>query len=72
MRENVSVSLPEDLKAELDRWTSREHASRSDIVRRALSEYLFVRRYRALREEILPYGERAGVFTDDEVFDRVS
>lgn len=68
MRESISISLPEDLKAELDDAVRVEGVSRSDVVREAVREYLFIRRFRALRQELIPYAEAAGVFTDEDVF----
>ena len=68
MRESISISLPEDLKAELDEAVRVEGVSRSDVVREAVREYLFIRRFRALRQELIPYAEAAGVFTDEDVF----
>ena len=68
MRESISISLPEDLKAELDEAVRLEGVSRSDVVREAVREYLFIRRFRALRQELIPYAEAAGVFTDEDVF----
>ena len=72
VRESISISLPEEVKAELDRFSEREGVSRSDTVRAALQEYLFVRRLRALRAGMIPYAEAQGVFTDDDVFRVVS
>ena len=68
MRESISISLPEDLKAELDEAVRLEGVSRSDVVREAVREYLFIKRFRALRQELIPYAEAAGVFTDEDVF----
>ncbi len=68
MRESISISLPEDLKAELDEAVRVEGVSRSDVVREAVRDYLFIRRFRALRQELIPYAEAAGVLTDEDVF----
>jgi metal-responsive CopG/Arc/MetJ family transcriptional regulator len=72
VRESISISLPAELKAELDRAIATEGISRSDLVREALRDYLFARRFRALRAEMLPYAEAQGVFTDEDVFRLVS
>ena len=72
MRESLSISLPGDLKEKVDRYSQDAGMTRSDVVREALREYLFVRRFRALREELLPYGEAAGLHTDEDVFREVS
>lgn len=69
MRESISISLPADLKADLDEAVREEGVSRSDVVREAVREYLFVKRFRALRRELIPYAEAAGVYTDEDVFD---
>jgi metal-responsive CopG/Arc/MetJ family transcriptional regulator len=72
MRESISISLPEELKAELDRFTQAEGISRSDLVREALRDYLFARRFRSLRRELMPYAEAQGVYTDEDVFHTAS
>lgn len=72
MRESISISLPEELKAELDAVIRREGVTRSDVVREALKVYLFERRFRALRRELMPYAEAEGIFTDEDVFRDVS
>jgi metal-responsive CopG/Arc/MetJ family transcriptional regulator len=72
MRESISISQPEDIKAELDRFSEAQGTSRSDTVRAALQEYLFIRRFRELREQMVPLAEAQGVFTDEDVFRIVS
>ncbi|TVR67224.1 MAG: ribbon-helix-helix protein, CopG family [Gemmatimonadales bacterium] len=72
MRESISISLPKDLKDEIDRLTRAEGISRSDLVREALRDHLFSRRLRALRRELMPYAEAQGVYTDEDVFREVS
>ena len=72
VRESISISLPEALKVELDEAVQAEGVSRSDVVREALREYLFVRRFRELRRELMPYAEARGIFTDDDVFREAS
>ena len=72
MRETVSISLPEDIKKALDTAVSEEGVSRSDLVRQALSDYLFVRRFRRLRQDLMPHAQDQGIHTDDDVFARIS
>lgn len=68
MRESISISIPADLKADLDRFTEAEGVSRSDLFREALREYLFIRRFRALRRELMPYAAAQGLYTDEDIF----
>ena len=72
MRETVTVSLPRRIRQELDRVARREGVSRSDVLRVALEEHLFVRRFRALRQKMTVAAQARGVFTDEDVFNRVS
>lgn len=72
MRESISVSLPEEMKQALDSLSEAEGVTRSDVVREALHEYIYVRRLRKLRSRIMPYAEAQGVYTDEDVFREVS
>lgn len=72
MRESISISLPEDLKEDLDRFTRSEGITRSDVVREAVREYLFARRVRTLRQQLMPYAEAQGIYTDEDVFREIS
>jgi metal-responsive CopG/Arc/MetJ family transcriptional regulator len=72
MRSTITISLPEKVKAELDRICKTEGISRSDIVRESVRDYLFIRRFRALRKTMVAKALRQGVHTDQDVFNRVS
>ena len=72
MRQTVAVSLPEDLKKALDKACTEEGVTRSDLVRESLRDYLFLRRFRALRARLLAKAQAQGIYSDDDVFDRVS
>jgi len=72
MRETISISLPAELKADLDRYAEAEGVSRSEMARAAVREYLFLRRFRSLRAELVLYAEAQGIFTDEDVFRVVS
>jgi len=72
MRETISISVSEEIKADLDEVVRAEGLSRSDLVRQALKEFLFLRRFRALRSEMISHAQSQGIFTDDDVFDSVS
>ena len=73
MRETVSISLPEELKSALDEVVAEQGITRSDLVRQALQDYLAVRRLRRLRKELIPYyAEAQGIYSDEDIFKRVS
>lgn len=70
MSETIVIDLPEETKAALDDAVRVEGASRSKLVDSALKDYLFIRRFRSLREQMM--AQTSETYTDDEVFDRVS
>jgi predicted nucleic acid-binding protein len=41
------------------------------VLRTSLEDYFFVRRFRALRQRMMATAQAQGIFTDEDVFDRV-
>ena len=72
MSRTIRVTLPDDVGAELDRAARREGTSQSEVLRKALQDYLFIRRFRALRARMMAKAQSRGVYTDEDVFGRVS
>jgi len=72
MRQTVTISLTEETRKELDAIARREGVSRSDLIRESLRDFLFVRNFRRLREAMMVKAKAKGVYTDQDVFDRVS
>ena len=72
MRETVTISLPQALRRELDKIAKQEGISRSDVLRQSLEDFLFVRRFRQLRQRMMAAAQAQGIFTDEDVFNRVS
>ena len=72
MRSTMTISLPEQMRSEIDKVSQADGVSRSDIVRESLRDYLFVRRFRTMRNSMVSKASRQGIYTDQDVFDRVS
>lgn len=72
MRETVTISLPQAVRRELDRVAKEEGISRSDLLRESLEDFLFVRRFRRLRQRMMAAAQAQGIYTDQDVFDRIS
>jgi metal-responsive CopG/Arc/MetJ family transcriptional regulator len=72
MRETVTISLPQGIRRELDKVAREEGLSRSDVLRQSLEDFLFVRRFRQLRQRMMAAAQAQGIFTDEDVFPRVS
>ena len=70
MSESIVIDLSEDTKTALDHATREEGVSRNELIDRALKDYLFIRRFRGLRQRMMAEGPET--YTDQNVFDRVS
>ena len=72
MRETITVSLPSQIKTEVDAFAEQNGVARSDVVREALQDYLFFQRSRDLRARMMAEAQAQGLFTDEDIFERVS
>jgi metal-responsive CopG/Arc/MetJ family transcriptional regulator len=72
VRETVTISLPQAVRRALDRVAKEEGVSRSDVLRQSLEDFLFVRRFRQLRQRMMAAAQAQGIYTDEDVFNRVS
>lgn len=72
MRRTITISLPEEIKRELDQVAETEDLSRSEIIRKSIKNYLFICRFRSLRQRMVNQAQQEGVYTDQDVFDRLS
>ncbi len=71
MKATVKVSLPEELKRELDEVAKQEGATPSDIVLRSISKYVLLRRFDALRVEVEAAARKQGIYTEEDVWKRL-
>jgi len=72
VRSTITISVPEQMRSELDKLSRSDGVSRSDIIRESLRDYLFVRRFRSMRKSMMSKASANGVYTDQDVFERVS
>jgi metal-responsive CopG/Arc/MetJ family transcriptional regulator len=66
MRETVTISLPQAVRRELDKVAKEEGVSRSDVLRQSLEDFLFVRRFRHLRQLMMAAAQAQGIYTDED------
>ena len=69
MSQMITISLPDETRIALDDAANEEGLSENALVEKALSDYLFIRRFRNLRERLMSQGKD---LTDRDVFDFVS
>jgi len=69
MSQMITISLPDETRSALDDAASEDGLSENALVEKAVSDYLFIRRFRNLRERLMSQGKD---LTDQDVFDFVS
>jgi len=72
LRQTITISLPKEMKQEIDRIVKEEGVSRSDVIRESLRDFLFIRRFRSLRSRMASMATSQKIFTDEDVFERIS
>ena len=72
MDQPISVSLPDDVATALDQATRDEGISSSELIGKAVRQYIFLRKYRLLRDRLASEARAQGIVSDQDVFDRVS
>ena len=70
MSATLTVELPEDIKSTLGKAAREDGVSEKVFAVRALQDYLFLRRFRKLRTEMI--AESTKSYSDEDVFDLVS
>ncbi|NIR52489.1 CopG family transcriptional regulator [candidate division KSB1 bacterium] len=72
MKQNVTVSLPEKINSDLQKIAKDEGLSKSQIIRNALQDYLYIRKFKALRNRMIAKAQAQKLFSDEDVFNKVS
>ena len=57
---------------ELVELSKKENKPVSDLVRESLSRYIAIKRFRQLRNTVLPFAEAQGILTDEDVYSLIS
>jgi predicted transcriptional regulator len=70
MSTTIIIDLKEETKAALAEAAREEGLSQSELIDKALQDYLFIRRFRNLRESMM--SQDGKTFTDQEVSDLIS
>jgi predicted transcriptional regulator len=68
----LTIRIPDELKADLQRISRQQKKPVSDVVRESLRRYVAVERFRAVRKKVLPFAEAQGFLTDEDVFKAIS
>jgi metal-responsive CopG/Arc/MetJ family transcriptional regulator len=72
MRSVLSISLPEKVARELDRYAKSQGRNKSDVVKESISIYLWESSFDAARKGLSARAKRKGMVTDEDLFKDVS
>lgn len=72
MRTVLSVSLPEKVASELDEYSQQTGRNKSDVMKEALTNYLWEERFKKTKKSLSRKAKRAGIVTEEDVFKAVS
>lgn len=68
----ITLRIDDELNDELTRMSEQTGVSKSDLIRSSLKKQLFWDGFDRLRGHMLPYGEKLGYLTDEDVFKDIS
>lgn len=72
MRSVLSISLPDKVARELDRFAKSQGRNKSDVVKESISIYLWESRFADMRKSLSARAKKKAVVTDDDIFKEVS
>ena len=72
MKNVITIRLDEELDKMLNQVSRKLKRSRSEIVRDSLRRQLSIHIFEALRKTALPFAERKGFLTDEDIFNEIS
>ena len=72
MRATLTISLPKELRRNLDKTAKAEGVTVSEFVRHSVKVALFRRSLRDARAKLVPKARAEGIYTDEDVFKIIS
>lgn len=72
MREILTISIDKDLKKTIAQKAIELNTTQSELVKRAIKKYIIHQEFQELREMLIPYAEKAGYYTDEDIFKEIS
>jgi metal-responsive CopG/Arc/MetJ family transcriptional regulator len=72
MRTTLTISLPPLLRRDVSRAAKTQQISESEFVRRAVQHQLWTDAFEETRRKLAPSARAKGIYTDDDVFNRIS
>ena len=70
MKETLTITLSSDLQLALEDLTQAEGLSTDSLISKAVEDFLFIHRFRNLRDRLIQKAEES--YTDEDIFEMVS
>jgi Arc/MetJ-type ribon-helix-helix transcriptional regulator len=67
MDDIVTLRIPAEMKQALEEICKTEGINMSVVVRSALKRLIALHQFEALRDQIAPFAEKAGIFSDEDI-----
>ncbi|GEM_PF-735804 len=68
MREILTISIDSKLKEKVEKAAEKFNVSKSELVKKAIEKYILHEEFQEIRSMLIPFGEKAGYFTDEDIF----
>ena len=72
MREILTISVNKGFKRTVEKAAEMLRVSKSELVKKAVEKYIAHEELRTIRTILVPYGEKAGYYTDEDIFNEIS
>jgi len=72
MRSVLSISLPEKISSELEKFAKSTGRSKSDIVKESINLYLWEAQFRKMQKRLSVKAKKIGIVSEGDVFKAVS
>jgi len=68
---SLTIRLPNDLKADLQKFGREQDKAVSGVVRESIRRYGAVEKFRATGQKVLPFAESQGFLTDEDILEAI-
>ena len=72
MKNAITIRLDADLEKMLNQVSRKLKQTRSEVVRDSLRRQLSIHLFETLRKNALPFAEKKGYLTDDDILNEIS
>lgn len=72
MREVLSISLDPQFKEKVESAAKKFRISKSELIKKALDKYIAHEELKELRTILVPYAEKSGYYSDNDIFNDIS